>query len=366
MIGTMEEKLYWLGFSVFPGVGSKKFSLLLQTFDSAKKAWEANSDNLENVLGESLTTQFLLFRKTFDLETYAEKIADKKIQFVTLLDKEYPILLKQQQPPFLLYVKGNLSLLNSEKTIAVVGTRNITPYGKEVTQTLTSELVQNNFVIVSGLAFGVDAIAHETTVRQGGKTIAVLGCGVDCCTPLTNQYIYNHILDSGGTIVATFPPGAGASRGSFPARNSTIAGLSLGVLVTEGTHDSGALITAQRAKEYGRPVFAVPGPITSQLSKGANYLLQNGAVAVTNAGDIIKRLGYTSVVTDKGMGWRKEYPHANFSSDELQIIDMLQLEPLHIDQIARNIEKDIKSIGSLLSMMEIKGFIKNNGGVYSL
>jgi DNA processing protein len=289
----MEEKYYWLGFSLFPGVGPTKFAKLLQAFGSAKQAWEATPDNLKIILGEALTNQFILFRQKTSLQQQTENLVQKNVQIITLQDMEYPELLKQKNnPPFLFYVKGTLENVHAQKIIAVVGTRNVTPYGKEVTQTLTMQLVRQGFIIVSGLALGVDAIAHTTTVHHQGKTIAVLGCGVDCCTPETNQSIYDAILDSGGTIVSTFPPGTQAAKGSFPARNAIIAGLSQGVLVTEGTEDSGALITAQRAKELQRPVFSVPGPITSQYSKGANILLQQGAIAVTNVGDIIKKLGF--------------------------------------------------------------------------
>jgi DNA processing protein len=365
----MEEKSYWLGFSLFPGVGPTKFAKLLQTFLSAKDAWEANPADLKSILGEVLTNEFILFRQKISLQENAEKLIQKKIQIITLDDKAYPELLKKKHnPPFLLYVKGNIENLHAQKIIGVVGTRNVTAYGKEVTQTLTTQLVQQGFVVVSGLALGVDATAHATTVQHQGKTIAVLGCGVDCCTPQTNQSIYDAILDSGGTIVSTFPPGAQASKGSFPARNAIIAGVSQGVLVTEGTEDSGALITAQRAKELHRPVFSVPGPITSHYSKGANILLQQGAIAVTNVGDIMKHLGYNSVILANEVrpGSVSEARMTSNNSEEQQILNMLQLQPLHFDEIVRTVEKDAKIVGSLLSLMEIKGMIKNSGGIYSL
>jgi len=364
----MNKKLYWLGFSVFPGVGAKKFGMLVKKFESAEHAWKADKEDLENVLGDILVEKFLLFRKNFDLEQYSENLVKKNIRIITLLDEEYPSLLKNlslYDPPFLLYCKGDLSLLSSQQIIAVVGTRKITRYGQEVTKLLTSQLVQNNFTIVSGLALGVDATAHMTTIENNGKTIAVLGCGVDCCTPASNQYAYDAILDSGGAIISAFPPGMQATKGSFPARNAVIAGMSQGVLVTEGAEDSGALITAQRAKEFGRPIFAVPGPITSSYSKGVNRLLGNGAVAVTRAKDILKVLGRGEIGFPLPLAGEGLRVRGN-TREEQEILNMLQLGSMHFDEIVRKIDKDAKSVGSLLSLMEVKGMIKNNNSMYSV
>src|SRR3989344_2172040 len=275
----MEERNYWLGFSSFPGIGPAKLKKLLDIFGSAKDAWEAAMPRLAKLIGEEVANKFDNFRSKFSIENYVGQLIRKDVVFLISTDKEYPELLKKiKNPPFVLYCRGNVEILRSSQNdnvgrIAVVGTRRTTQYGREVTKLLTQELVENGFTIVSGLALGVDAISHMTALENNGKTIAVLGCGVDCCTPAENSSLYNSILKNGNCIVSEFPMGMKPTQWSFPARNRIIAGLSLGVLVTEGAEDSGSLITAEYARKFGRPVFAVPGPITSSMSKGPYKLI---------------------------------------------------------------------------------------------
>ena len=363
----MDERDYYLSFSYFHGVGPKKFQLLLKHFGSAKNAWNGSELDLKEVLGPITLQHFIDFRKIFSLENELLKLEKAHITYIASIDSTYPKLLKNDNytNPFILFVKGNSAILNDLPSIAVVGTRKITQYGREVTETLTSELVERNFVIVSGLAFGVDASAHTTTIKMKGKTIAVLGCGVDCCTPITNQKIYDNILDSGGTIVSEFRPGEEAHIGSFPARNEIIAGLSLGVLVTEGAADSGALITAEYAKLWNRPIFAIPGQITSGLSKGPNDLLKKGAVPVTGIDDILNNLGFSSNHS-KSSQITKTNNKDTLSKEEKEIFSLLESGPLHFDEIVRKIGKDSKHLGSLLSLMELKGAVKISGGTYSI
>ena len=367
------ESLYLLGFSLFPGIGPALGNKLLHRFGSAESAWKAPREDFSQVVGEKRTGKFLAFRDSINLEKEKEKIVQKGIHLLTIGDKEYPTLLKElhDSAPFLLYVKGDMRIFSESKSMGVVGTRKITPYGREVTEMITRDLVSAGWVIVSGLAFGVDATAHMTAVRNHGKTIAVLGCGVDCCTPTSNQNIYNAILENGGAIVSAFPPGMKATIGTFPARNALIAGLSLGILVTEGAADSGALITAADAKKFSRPIFAVPGQITSHLSQGANNLLKDGAIPVTHARDIIATL-YSSSEVEK---FEKDSSSATtftrtIKSDNLEeqnILNLLEIGPLHFDEIVRRIGKDSKYLGSLLSLMELKGIIKSNSnGTYSV
>lgn len=352
---------YYLGFSLFPGIGTVFFSKLLEKFGSAQAAWESPEEKLQAVLGEKLARQFSAFRKNTDLAKEEEKIYKKNMQLVTWESTGYPNLLRQiKNPPFLLYVKGNVAVLSSEKIIGIVGTRKITEYGYQVTKMLTQDLVRAGFTTVSGLAFGVDATVHTETINSTGKTIAVLGCGVDCCTPRANQKIYDAILASGGAIISSFKPSETATKGSFPARNAIIAGLAQAILVTEGAADSGSLITAKDAKKFGRTVFAVPGPITSSLSKGANNLIQHGAIAVQSAADMLDTLGI--------MGNRQESRQVVVQDGEKQkIIDVLKTGPLHFDEIVRSLKKDSKEIGSLLSLMELEGLIQStHEGRYSL
>lgn len=280
-----EEQSYWVAFSVFPGIGPVRFGHLLNTFGTAKAAWFS-----------PLSDKFIHFRKTFDLDEYLEKLNVLHVSVLTLGDPKYPKLLKEiSDPPFLLYIRGKNTgePINLNKTIAVVGTRKITPYGQEVTRRLVTGLVAHGFTIVSGLAYGVDAVAHQAAIDAGGKTIAVLGCGIDIIAPAGNAKLYRMIGEEGfGAIVSEMPLSLRPDKGLFIARNRIISGLSLGVVVTEGAEDSGALITARNAGEQGREVFAVPGPITSPLSRGPSRLIKKGAKLVESVEDILDEINY--------------------------------------------------------------------------
>jgi DNA processing protein len=338
---VMTERDYYLGFSTISGIGPAKFRKLLEEFKTAKAAWKAKKPD-------------------FSIENYLKKLKGKNVWFMTLRDKEYPELLKEiKNPPFVLYGKGQVPDDTWFKhSIGVVGARKTTQYGREVTKLLTSELALNGLTIVSGLALGVDAVSHMTALENNGKTIAVLGCGVDCCNPGENQSIYDDILKSNNCIVSEFPLGMKPTLWSFPARNRIIAGLSQAVLVTEGAEDSGSLITAGFALKFGRKVFAVPGPITSQMSKGPYALIQKGAKLVTGAKDIISELGISN----------SQFPISNKSKitnrkgdteEENLILKLLQDEPLHFDELVRRTKFTSSKLNSILSLLEIKGMIRS-------
>ena len=360
----MSEKSYWLAFSVFPGIGPAKFFKLLNHFGSAENAWTASVNELKaSKIGGTLPEQLDNFRKSFSISEYEEQLHHAKVSYVTSFEKSYPSLLAaSKNPPIALYIKGDLDLSSSfmERTFAIVGTRKLTSYGRQVTEHLTGQLVNAGFVIVSGLAMGVDAVAHKTTVASGGKTIAVLGCGVDCCNPAVNRPLYNSILESGGVVVSEYPLSAEPTKGSFPSRNRIIAGLSLGVMVTEGAEDSGSLITARNARELGRKVFAVPGPITSHLSRGSNALIRQGAKMVSDIDDILGELSL-----NKKMRVTKKI--SGDTPVEQKIIDLLSGEPLHFDELVRKSRMESSQLGSLLSLLEMKGIVRGlDAGIYSL
>lgn len=371
----MQERDFWLGFSVFPGIGPILFQALLEKFGSAKDAWNGSDKDLRDVLKDKLTEKFVAFRKRYSLEDYARRLLVQGVSFLTLGEDGYPELLKQiKSPPFVLYVKGSIDIFDERgvkgdkrdgrakgRFVGVVGTRKITSYGKDVTQMIVTELVSAGCVIVSGLAIGVDAVAHKTTIENHGKTIAVLGCGVDLCYPTANQALYNSILENGGAIVSEYPVGQPPSIGSFPSRNRIIAGLSEAVVVTEGAEDSGALITAQDAILNGRKVFAVPGQITSSLSKGPLKLLQEGAKMVTGGGDILSELGITKYEVRS-----KQRVIKGETKEEQAIIDLLQSEPLLFDEIVKMTKKPAIVLLSVLSMLEVKGVIRKNEGRFTL
>jgi len=383
----MNSNIYILGFSAFSGIGTIRFEQLINEFGTPEKAWNASRTDLKAVLKEAVGEKFDEFRKEFNLKEYAKEIEKKHIMWFTPNDKEYPKLLKQlntvipaeagiqsfgltqdkedgsrvkpgmTRAPFILFAKGNTDLLKNEKTIGIVGTRKVTDYGQQVTEMFTKDLVNAGFTIVSGMALGVDGIAHTTAIQHGGKTIAVLGSGVDIPTPGEHSGLYQQILEHDGLIVSTFSPGEDANKGSFPARNATVAGLSQGIVVTEGAEKSGALITANYAKKFGRPVFSVPGQITSQLSIGTNNLIKQGAVPVTAASGILDTLGIIAEGKSQVPNHKKQKAD---TKEERIILDLLENGPLHFDEIVRTIGKDSRSVGSILSLMELKGVIKSN------
>lgn len=358
LFNFMNEKAYWLGFSLFSGIGPKRFAKLISHFGSAKSAWEADTLTLSEVLGQVLSARFETFRKETSIESYLERLDRKKVGFITRSDSSYPLILaKIPTAPFVLYIKSSkkFDFNTLDPAIAIVGTRKITSYGREVTEQFTQGLVLGGCSIVSGLALGVDSVAHTTTVENKGITIAVLGCGVDCCTPMENEGLYNRILESGGAIISEVPMGYLPTKGLFPSRNRIVAGLSRAVLVTEGAEDSGSLITADLAFSYNRKVFAVPGPITSLMSKGPYKLIEKGAKLVTQASDILNYLNVQN--STNGFLIKK----IRFSSKEEEIVGkLLAHQPLTFDQLIRESGLTSSQIGSLLSMMEIKGMLRTN------
>lgn len=365
---STSESLYWLAFSAFPGIGPLRFKQLFKIFGSAKKAWQADEKTLSKLLGNKLAANFLHFRQIHSLDGFYNHLQQKKIKFITSDNKQYPSLLKEiTDPPFVLYYKGNLAKIpDFKKTIAVVGTRKITEYGRCVTQQITQGLVLYGVTIVSGLAYGVDAVAHQTAINNGGSTIAVLGCGVDVIHPVSNTKLYYDIDEKYGVIFSEFPPGRFAGKGLFPARNRIISGLSLGVVVTEGTSDSGSLITAGYAAEQGREVFAIPGPITSSMSQAPTKLLKAGAKLVTDAQDIIEELNlHKSMVKHLSSESMKRL--GNLSATETDIVRVLQRENLHFDDLVRYLKLPSAKVASVLTNLEMKKIInKNSDGLYTL
>lgn len=361
----MEERDYYLGFSLVNGIGPKTFKSLLQYFKTAERAWNSTSLELKKAgLGEKTLEKFITHREEFHLKDYQEKLKLKKACFLALCDKNYPKLLSQiDNPPIVLFVKGDVSKINFDKTIGIVGTRKITNYGKEVTKLFSYDLAANGFTIVSGLAMGVDAQAAWSAIEAKSKTIAVLGNGVDLCFPSSNEDLYDKILDASGIIVSEFPLGQTPTVGSFPSRNRIIAGLSLGVLVTEGDKDSGSLITAKDALKFNRPVFAIPGPITSSLSKGPLTLIEKGAKLVVSADDILRVLNVKSVKIEAKKSSLKTL---NLSKEELKIMQILENEPLHFDEIVRRLGLSASVLGGILSVLEVKSLIKLEEGSYKL
>lgn len=354
-----EERLYWLGFSAFNGVGPKRFALLKNYFGSAKKAWQVREKELFAVgLGPKLTADFLEFRENFNLDSYSLRLREKKIECYFLDEGNYPESLKKiDNPPFVLYKRGEIEPRDAI-AIAVVGTRRMTGYGGQVTESLVAELVAAGVTVISGLARGIDSVAHQTALASGGRTVGVLACGLDMVYPPENQGLVRAIVADRGAVVSEYPLGMQAVPGNFPARNRIIAGLALGTVVVEGDQRSGALITARHAAEQGREVFAVPGQITSRNSAGPAALIKMGAKLVWQVEDILEEL---KIKTRKEKQEAKEVLPEN--PEEEMILSLVQDEAKHLDQIARDSGFDAARVASLMSLMEIKGKVRNLGGM---
>lgn len=277
-------------------------------------------------------------------------------KIITLKDKDYPILLKEiPDPPDKLYVLGELKE-EDKISLSVVGSRKYTPYGERVTREIVVPLAEAGLTIVSGLALGIDSLAHKAALTAKARTVAILGSGIDQIYPVQNTKLAKEILAKGGAIISEFPIGTPAFPYNFPKRNRIIAGMTLATLVIEASVDSGSLITARQALEYNRDVFAVPGSIYNQNSFGPNNLIKMGAKTVCSAQDILTELALE--VKTKKLSARQILPD---TKEERIILQWLNNGPIHIDKIVKVTGLDIKTANSTLIMMEMKGKVRNLG-----
>ena len=346
------EKPYWVAVSSVAGIGSSRFHALYSGFGSMEKVWAADESELKDYLPSQVLIRFLKAREKIRPIDQYQKLCSLGVSVITFKDRNYPILLSQlaQKPP-ILFVKGEL---NSQRTIAVVGTRKPTAYGLEVTRKLCQELAAHQFTIVSGLAFGIDKQAHQSALESQGKTYAFIPGGIDQIYPKSHQSLAQNITQN-GAVISIFSPGTQALKGNFAARNRIIAAISEGVLIIEGEQKSGTMLTAKETILQSKPLFAVPGPITSRFSKGPNQLLSQGGILVTSVDNILENLhaAHTNGSCDDQV--------INFDNDlEKQIFDLLEQCP-DLDQLTRTLDCSISQLSSVMTMMELKGMISNEG-----
>lgn len=355
----MKNQAFLIAMHSIEGLGPIRIKKILQFNPDPKDAWNTHSkDLLQLGIPKSVVENLVRERSKRSPEDELEKIIIKGIKFVTLFESHYPQELKEiYDPPLVIFYLGEFP--QNKRAMGVVGSRKITSYGKIVTEKMTSQLCEAGFVIVSGLARGVDTVAHLTAIKSSGKTIAVLGGGLNNIFPSENLNLVKQIADGFGAVISEYPPDFPSLAGNFPARNRIIAGLSKAVLVTEAAEDSGSLITAHQALEGGKEVFAVPGPITSSTSLGCAQLIKNGAKLTTSINDILEEFGLKS-----GKIPSKD-ELLSLTEAEKTILSCLDNESKHIDQIVRELSSTSANISGTLLKLEISGIVRNVGnGVY--
>ena len=290
MINNLEEKKYWIWFSRIKGLGSRRKQILLKMYKTPEKIYNLKKEEILKIKGfnEILANKIIDKDNKNNLENYIEKMQKEKISIITIDDKEYPNILKNiYDYPISLYIKGNSNILDNY-TIGIVGCRNATEYGIKAAQYFSYNLAKKGINIVSGLAKGIDSCAHIGTIKANGKTIAVVGNGLDIVYPKENQYLYEKIVEENGAIISEYPLGTEPEKMNFPARNRIISGISKGIIVIEAKKKSGTLITVDFALEQGRDVYVVPGNINSLNSVGTNDLIKQGAKMVTKVDEIFE------------------------------------------------------------------------------
>jgi DNA processing protein len=351
-----------VGFNHVKGIGAVRLRALIDRFGSAEAAWNAPVDALRaERLPPKVLENLLAVRHSVSLETLLESYARRGIQVMTWDDPAYPRRLAViDQPPPVLYVRGEL-LPEDDMAVAVVGTRKMTVYGRQVAEEIGAYLAANRITLVSGLARGVDRVAHEAVLKAGGRSIAVLGSGVDRIYPSEHSRLAEEIMRH-GAVISDYAPGTPPDGVNFPPRNRIISGLSLATIVVEASFQSGSLITATFAAEQGREVFAVPGPIYGPQSKGCNQLIRDGAHPLINMEELISVLQLDGVVQKQEARSLLSDP-ALLTPSEARLLQVLADVPQHMDEICAQSGLPIDAVSAALTLMELKGIVRQAGAM---
>jgi DNA processing protein len=354
-----DERKFWIGFNLVKGIGAVRFNQIMAYFGDLSIAWYAPVEAFREIgLPERVLKNLIKLRGEIDLDQLYQEIIERQVTVLTLLDEDYPALLKEiDQAPPVIYIRGALTSAD-DFAVAMVGTRRVTAYGQQVTRDTSTYLAGHGLTIVSGLARGVDALAHQHALQAGGRTIAVLGSGVDVIYPPEHRKLADAIMEN-GAIISDYPLGTQPEGINFPPRNRIISGLSLATVVVEAGERSGALITAEFANEQGRDVFAVPGNVFSPASRGTNRLIQTGAYAMVSPQDVLDVLDLVQV---------EDYKEARQSlpadTTEAKILQVMDYEPIHVDEICHAVGLPVEKVSAALTMMELKGMVQHVGGMH--
>lgn len=341
------------------GVGNRSLWKIKDEFGTFQACYEANNSRLCSSFLPGEAVENIISKKNIDPESYLHKVMADGINILTWEDEDYPSLLRQiVNPPYVLYYRGQIEY-SEYPAIAVVGSRVASHYGKNTARKFGSELAARGITVVSGMARGIDSEAHRGALETG-KTIAVLGCGLNIVYPPENEKLYSEIV-SAGAVISEFPPNTGPEPGNFPMRNRIISGLCRGVVVIEAKQKSGALITTDFALEQGRDVFAVPGPINSKTSEGTNNLIKQGAKLVTCCQDIIEE--YSDLAAAE-LGLPQQASLSFLTGDETKLLDAFNNEPCHFDDLLQITGFDFGQLSTILLELEFRGIIRGLPGNY--
>lgn len=360
----MHKYIHLHALASIPGVGDKTLINILNRFDTPNEAWESPIQAFHDIpdLGPKTRNAILNAKEHFSLQKESDDLEKNNIDIIPFFDPAYPTLLREipDFPP-ILYTRGNFTGWNEKPFLTIIGSRQHTSYGRQVTEKFASEAVQAGFVVVSGLAFGIDSDAHAAAIRNHGETIAILGSGIDDAhiTPQTHLPLARSVMEN-GALISEYPPGSTASKGTFPARNRIMAGLSAGTLVVEAAEQSGTSITAHLALDYNREVFAVPGSIFSPLSIGCHKLIRQGAKPVLCMADILEE--YPHLAQKKQSSNHLPVLPEHLSPEETVVWNILSHEALHIDIILKRSTLETTETLAQLTLLELKGLAKNVGG----
>lgn len=353
-----DPRKYWVGFNLVKGIGAARLRRLIDYFGSVEIAWMAPGEALLAAgLSQKIVENFLLLRSGISLDRVWERILESGIEVLTWEDEAYPKrLIEIDQPPPVLYLRGDLRP-EDDWAVAIVGTRRITAYGRQVAEEVGHFLASNGVTVISGLARGVDSVAHKAALDAGGRTFAVLGNGVDQVYPPEHRRLADLIVQH-GALISDYALGTPPDSVNFPPRNRIISGLSQAVVIVEAGDRSGALITASFAAEQGREVFAVPGNINAPQSKGTNRLIQQGANPLLDPKEILEMLNLTQIV---------EHRHARATlpvdPTEARLLGVLGQEPMYIDDICHQADMPVDQVSAILVLMELKGMVRQVDGM---
>lgn len=351
----LPERAFWLAFHRVPYIGPARLRRLVDTFGSLSRAWSAPASELQRCLEDRARTELIKARAELDVPALYREVIGSGVQVATPVDLTYPSLLAEiPAPPPVLYYRGEL-LETDRIAVAIVGTRKVTAYGREMTARLAGDLARAGVTIVSGLARGIDGVAHEAALNAGGRTIAVLGSGINRIYPPEHRNLAARIAEQ-GAVLSDYLPDTPPDGVNFPPRNRIISGLSLGVVVVEAPDRSGAMITVDFAADHGRDVFAVPGPVLAANSTGTNRLIREGARLVRSADDVLEDLQIRRAPAQAVV--QQALP---LDEDERRLLAVLTSVPQHIDDIAALSDSAVADVAGRLMMLELQGLVRNAG-----